>query len=109
MTPGSEIGIVALSGELDLTRRDELRAAFALSDNHSSVLIDLSDVTYADSSILSELLRFRAEAQEKHVRLALLVVSRQLGRLIQYAGLGEAFAIYSDRGAALTSLANGPA
>jgi anti-sigma B factor antagonist len=104
MTSGSEIGIVALRGELDITRRDELREAFALSDNHSSVLIDLSDVTYADSSILSELLRFRAEAEAKHVRIALLIVSRQLSRLFQYAGLAEAFAVFSDRGEALTHL-----
>jgi anti-anti-sigma factor len=107
MTLNSEIGIVSMSGELDLSRRDELHAAFALSDHHSSVLIDLSNVTYADSSILSELLRFRAEADAKHVRLALLVVSRQLGRLIQYAGLAEAFPVFSDRGAALTYLTSG--
>jgi anti-sigma B factor antagonist len=106
MTPGAEIGIVTLRGELDLTRRAELREAFALSDDHSSVLIDLSEVTYADSSILSELLRFRAEAETKHVRLALLIVSRQLSRLIQYAGLAEVFAVYSDRGEALTHLAS---
>ena len=105
MTSRSGIGVIALSGELDLTRRAELHDALQMSNAHDAVLIDLSDVTYADSSILSELLRFRADASVHEVRLALLLGSRQLARLIQYAGLGEAFAVFDDRGAALTYLA----
>ena len=104
MTGGSGIGVIALSGELDLTRKAEFAEALRMSDAYDAVLVDLSDVTYADSSILSELLRFRAEAAAHNVRIALLVVSRQLSRLIQYAGLEEAFEVFNDRGAALTHL-----
>jgi anti-anti-sigma factor len=105
MTSRSGIGVIALNGELDLTRRAELHEALHISNAHDAVLIDLASVTYADSSILSELLRFRAEATTHNVRVALLLGSRQLARLIQYAGLGEAFAVFDDRGAALTYLA----
>jgi anti-anti-sigma factor len=75
-----------------------------LRDVHASILVDLSAVTYADSSILAELLRFRADAARRKVAVALLITTRQLSRLVQYAGLGDAFAIYDDRGAALSYL-----
>jgi anti-sigma B factor antagonist len=104
MNPAPTIGVIALSGELDLGRRAELQEALRLRDVHGSILVDLSAVTYADSSILAELLRFRADAERRKVTVALLITTRQLSRLVQYAGLGEAFAIYDDRGAALSYL-----
>jgi anti-anti-sigma factor len=104
MNPAPTIGVIALSGELDLARRTELQEVLRLRDVHASILVDLSAVTYADSSILAELLRFRADAARRKVAVALLITTRQLSRLVQYAGLGDAFAIYDDRGAALSYL-----
>ena len=66
--------------------------------------MDFSEVTYADSTILAELLRFRSEAVAKDVPLAVVIASRQFARLVQYAGLGEAFQIFDSRAAALTYL-----
>jgi hypothetical protein len=37
-------------------------------------------------------------------RAAILIVSPQLARLLEYAGVGEAFPLFQDRGAALTYL-----
>ena len=104
MNQAPTIGVIALSGELDLARRTELQEVLRLRDVHASILVDLSAVTYADSSILAELLRFRADAARRKVAVALLITTRQLSRLVQYAGLGDAFAIYDDRGAALSYL-----
>jgi len=104
MNPAPTIGVIALSGELDIGRRAELHEQLRLPETHGAILIDLSAVQYADSSILAELLRFRAEAERRDVRLALLIASRQLGRLFEYAGLSAAFAIFDTRGAALKYL-----
>ena len=107
MNPAPTIGVIALSGELDLARRTELQEALRLRDTHAAILVDLSAVTYADSSILAELLRFRAEAARRKMAVALLITSRQLSRLVQYAGLSEAFAIFDTRAAALGYLGGG--
>ncbi len=104
MNPAPTIGVIALSGELDIGRRAELRDALRLQGAHGAMLIDLSAVAYADSSILAELLRFRAETEARNVRLALLITSRQLARLVEYAGLSAVFAIFDNRGAALSYL-----
>lgn len=46
---------IELSGEYDLTRRDELQELFARVDGRCPVVVDVSEVTYGDSSFLSEL------------------------------------------------------
>jgi hypothetical protein len=47
--------VLRLAGEYDLTRKNEIVELFATLDGDSSVQIDLSDVTYIDSTILREL------------------------------------------------------
>jgi anti-anti-sigma regulatory factor len=69
----------------------------------------LSEVTYADSSILAELLRFHGEAERHGVRVALAIASKQFARLVQYAGLAQAFAIFDSADAARAFLEAGAA
>lgn len=104
MSAQSSLQVVRLGGELDIGRRAEIARALQLDGERSGTLLDFSDVSYADSTVIAELLRFRADAQRGGRRIALLIGSRQFGRLLQYAGLTEAFAVFEDRGAALTYL-----
>ena len=100
------IVVIRLDGELEIGRREEIRNALHVSGSESGILIDLSGATYADSTTLAELLRFRRDAEAHRVRTAMIIANRQFARLIQYAGLGEAFAIFGDRAAALTYLSS---
>jgi len=54
MRNGSELRL-ALAGDWDLTRKEELRQLFVEMDGKKPIVIDLSGVTYADSSFLHEL------------------------------------------------------
>jgi anti-anti-sigma factor len=101
----SSFTVIALQGELDIERRDEIIASLQLDEGDAPILIDLSDVPYADSTVIAQLLRFRNEATARNRRLALLIGSPQFGRVLQYAGLDQAFAVFDNRGAALTHLA----
>ena len=105
---GSSLAVVRLAGELDIGRRDEIAKALIVTGSESGVLVDFAEVTYADSTTLTQLLRFRAEAEQLRVPIALVIASRQFARLIQYAGLAEAFAIFDNRASALDYL-NGAA
>jgi anti-anti-sigma factor len=98
------IAVIRLTGELEIGRKDEITTALTVSGNESAVLLDFSDVTYADSTTLGELLRFRDEASKQSIPVAIVIGSRQFARLIQYAGLGHAFHIFDNRAAALSDL-----
>jgi anti-anti-sigma factor len=95
------IETIRLAGELEISRKREMRDALALSQNARAVLLDLSDVTYADSTALTELLRFCVAAQGADMPIAVLIAAPQFLRLVQYAGLATAFRIFQDRGDAL--------
>jgi len=90
------IRIITMDGELDLNRRAEIREILRVDAPGSPILVDLSGVMYADSTILAELLRFHKEAAEHAVPVALVIVARQFARLVQYAGLADAFSIFAS-------------
>ena len=65
---GASIAVIALSGELEIGRKAEIRRALQLARAPRSALIDCSEVTYADSTALAELMRFHAEADTRGER-----------------------------------------
>jgi anti-anti-sigma factor len=103
------ISVIRLTGELEIGRKDEITNALTLSGSESGILLDFSDVTYADSTSLAELLRFRDESSQANIPVAIVIGSRQFARLIQYAGLGHAFRIFDNRAAALSDLSQATA
>jgi anti-anti-sigma factor len=101
---GAMIQTIQLAGELDLSRKREIRDAFAFSNDARAVLLDLSEVVYADSTALTELLRFCAMARGANIPIAIVIAAPQFLRLVQYAGLATAFKVFHDRGEALQYL-----
>ncbi len=89
MTEGSHHGsnsstrLIKLDGEYDLRRKDEIADVFGSIDGESSVAIDMTTVTYIDSTFLRELsiLRRRDGAKitlvgaNEHVRRVLRLIS----------------------------------
>ncbi len=105
----SAISVIRLTGELEISRKDEIARALKITGSEGGILVDFFDVTYADSTTLAELIRFRRDADASGIRVAIIIGSRQFARLIQYAGLADAFPIFESRAAALTYLSNGAA
>lgn len=109
MSRHDSIKTIRLSGELEIGRKDEIRNALRRSAADRAVLVDLSDVTYADSVALTELLRFCVASSQDAIPVALVVCTPQFARVVQYAGLAGAFKIFEERDAALAYLAQGGA
>ncbi|WP_317997372.1 STAS domain-containing protein [Vulcanimicrobium alpinum] len=105
MSGRSSLTVIALGGELDIARRAEIAAALQVDGPGPGILVDLSEVTYADSTIIAELLRFRDATRREGRAVATLIGRPQFARILAYAGLAEAFRVFDDRGAALTFLA----
>lgn len=80
-------GRVVVTGEIDLRTCPELRDALteASAEDGSEVVIDLTQVTFIDSSGISELLR--ASNAGHHLRLR--HASRSVRRLFELAGLDQ--------------------
>ncbi|MGA9944843.1 MAG: STAS domain-containing protein [Candidatus Cybelea sp.] len=108
MSQEDPIEVIRLAGELEISRKSEIRAALAATGARA-VLVDLAEVTYADSVALTELLRFCANAQSRERPVALVIQTPQFARLVQYAGLAGAFKIFreeADARAYLTECVN---
>lgn len=104
MSDDIALEVVQLDGELEVGRKQEIRDAFSLRAGARGVLVDLAGVTYADSTALTELLRFCMAAQREKVPIAVVIRTRQFARLVQYAGLASAFRTFDDRDEALAYL-----
>ena len=90
------ITVVSLGGELEIGRKRRDTQSARRGPRRRVRLVDLSAVTYADSIALTELLRFCAGAQQDERRVALVIVTPQFARLVQYAGLSSAFTIFDN-------------
>jgi anti-sigma B factor antagonist len=92
--------VLPLSGELDMSRSDELdgMAATAFSGVQVDVIFDLSDVAFMDSSALRWLLKVQERADQTGGRLRLVAPEGgSLVRLLSLTGLADRFAVFPTR------------
>lgn len=92
--------VVAPAGEIDIATVDALDQA--LAENRDTVL-DLSDVSFMDSTGLRSLVGAHNRLKESGSRFRLVVPSGAVSRIIEITGLSGALDIVSSRAAALTS------
>ena len=71
---------VELHGEYDLSRKEELAAVLTSLTGEQPILLDLTRVTYVDSSFLNELGTLRSRLPD--AKIALHGVSPQLRRVL---------------------------
>lgn len=100
----SSVLVIPLRGELDINRAIEIEETLAIAGPGGPILLDLSEVTYADSTVISALFRCVEQAAVAERRIAVLIVTPQLSRLFEYAGVAEAIPLFRERGPALTYL-----
>ncbi len=107
MSQSHTIITIRLTGELEVSRKSEIHDVLRRADHSGAFLLDLGDVTYADSTALTELLRFCVMAKREGSPVAVVIQTPQFARLVQYAGLSDAFPIFNDTQAALEYLSKG--
>lgn len=100
ITIDSEEGVAVLvaAGELDADTSGQLRDAFeGLSLDPRAVVIDLSAVTFIDSSGLTSLLHGFKQADERGSAFSLRAPSPAVRRLLELTGQTERFLPSSER------------
>ncbi|MEO3427991.1 STAS domain-containing protein [Pelagibius sp. CAU 1746] len=94
--------VVSLTGEIDLDRAPEARRLLLDCVKRSKdVLVDLSAVTYIDSSGIASLVEALQWAKQRGTGLCLVAVSPQALRVFELARLDTVFAIHPDLATAL--------
>ena len=80
---------IELHGEYDLSRKEELAAFLASVSGKKPVVLDVTRVTYVDSSFLNELGMLRSRL--KNARITLQGAKPQLRRVLSLLGFDTLF------------------
>ena len=89
--------LLTLTGELDMSRTEELdeMVAAAMEGDRIDVIVDLSEVTFMDSSVLRWLLRVQERTDRVSGRLRLVAVDGGNPlRILSLSGLDGRFAVF---------------
>ena len=93
--------VVSLEGEIDLEQAGAVRRALLDSlKKGRNVLVDLSKVTYIDSSGIASLVEGLQVARRQRGELALVAVNQRVRRVLELARLDKVFQIHADLAAA---------
>ena len=100
MTPAqqSEWVVYAPEGEIDITRAEELAALVDLrcNGNCPNMVIDLTNVSFMDSSGLGWLTRTQEHLRSEHGQLRIVLGEGPVNRLFDLTGLLPVFCVHSS-------------
>jgi anti-anti-sigma factor len=96
--------VIVLRGELDMAATEAVREAVDGSAGARGVVIDASEVTFLDSSMLKELLRAGAELSRYETQLVLAGVPSAVRRLLDLTRTARLFTEAGSRAEALELL-----
>jgi anti-sigma B factor antagonist len=97
------VRVVSVTGEVDLATAPALeRALYGLpEDGVGSVIVDLTDCSFMDSSGLHLLTRTQRRFDRAGGRVAVVSANRNVLRIFEITRLDQVLAIYPSRAAAL--------
>ncbi len=103
---GDGLGVIELTGEVDLYTaprfKDDLLAL--IDEGVVRIVIDLSQVTFIDSTALGVIIGGVKRLHEHDGRLALVASSRPVERILDITGLDRVLTIFDTREAALAGI-----
>ena len=99
------IAVVTMHGEHDIGTEPQLAYALAQAVAHSSVIVDLSDCSFIDSTVIASLIKGAATAREGGDHFALVIPreQRHVARIAEMVRLTDFLAVHESREAALES------
>ncbi|MEO6835169.1 MAG: STAS domain-containing protein [Candidatus Tumulicola sp.] len=94
-TPETKTVSFKLVGEWDFLRRNELRAMLSPAESADEVLLDFSEATFIDASVLGDLIHLLKRVTERN-RLGtvrIVAASRRATRIFELCNLQELFGL----------------
>jgi len=95
--------VIAVSGEADLYTSPEFKrhVTEAIAGGIRSIVVDLTEATFIDSTALGVLTRARKRLSPAHGRIVVVVTDRNIRKVFEVTGLDRIFPLYESRDAAL--------
>ena len=101
--PGTTL--VAVAGEVTFSNVSGFdRALASAQSDATNLVVDLTDVTFIDSSGLSSLITASARARERTGTVALVLAGDEPPSIFRFRGVDRLLALYGSREAALAGL-----
>jgi anti-anti-sigma factor len=97
------VGLVTISGEVDLSVADRVEDAISDGGGAPVVVVDLTEVTFIDSTGLRALVTGRQSLESEHRSMALVVGESPVARLLSLTALDQEFVIRPSVDSALPS------
>ena len=103
---GSDIALVSVSGELDLDVERELRDALAAADKlgNPTVVVDLSAVSFMDSTVCGILVGEATRRRREGGELVLVSNGNRASRVLEVAGIDRVIPVHPTLHAAFKEL-----
>jgi anti-sigma B factor antagonist len=100
-----EPGVLALEGEIDLHESPHVKEKLEplLEDKHPRIVVDLTGVSYIDSSGLALFIEALQRVQAYGGQLALCGLAASVRTIFEIARLDQIFRIFPDKRAALSA------
>lgn len=97
-TPGSDRYVITVSGEVDLATSAALDAAIiaAIESDTSALAIDLTDVSFMDSSGLGVIVRGLKRCREADKDLDLVITNERVLKVFGITGLDQVIPIHDS-------------
>lgn len=97
-TSNADRNVITVSGEVDLATSPHLDAAIisALDSGAKAVAIDLTDVTFMDSSGLGVIVRGLKRCREADIDLDLVITNDRVLKVFGITGLDQVIPIHSS-------------
>jgi anti-sigma B factor antagonist len=99
---GGRVALVSVSGELDLYVASEMRETLEAAEllGTPTTVVDLSGVSFMDSTICGILVAEAKRCARDEGRLVLVATDAAAGRVLEVAGVGRVVPVYSTLQAA---------
>jgi anti-sigma B factor antagonist len=99
------VAVVILAGEVDLYTAPQFREVLlqTIDDGAVRVVIDLTDVSFIDSTALGVLVSAGKRLQQSAGRLAIGCPDEKIRRILEITGLDTVFAVFPTRDAAVAA------
>lgn len=105
----NDVTVVTIQGVIKLGESARLFSDYLkelIESDAGSVLIDMTEIDYVDSTGLGELVGYLQRFEDQGRRLALLRPQSRILNLLKLTMLDEVFQIFTDESKAITALSN---
>ncbi len=101
--PSADVGVVVLEGEIDIYSAPQFKEVLlnGIEGGARRVIVDLSEVTFIDSTALGVLVSGAKRVRPRNGNLDIVCTDENIIRIFEITGLDRIFGIYPTRGEAV--------